>query len=87
VAKWDSDAIRAYWQEAELHWYRYFVHVEGEDEKEVGVMEWRNYERQAGFIPAFRDTNATGGFVGYAGEGRKKLRISGRMMWNGPVSE
>lgn len=84
MSEWDSEQIRAFWQQAEVDWYRYFIKVEGEDEKEVDVMEWRTYERAAGFIPAFRDTNATGGFAGWIGQGRRKRRISGRMQWNGP---
>lgn len=77
----DSDDIRAYWQQAEVDWYRYFVMVGSEPEKEVDVTQWRAYERQAGFIPAFRGTNATAGFTGYGEDGR---RIKGRMVWNGP---
>jgi hypothetical protein len=83
MSEWDSEAIRAYWETAEAHWYRYFVTVGKEPEKEVDVAQWRAYERAAGFIPKFRDTNATGGFVGWIGEGRERP-IKGRMQWDGP---
>jgi hypothetical protein len=85
VSEWDAEAIADYWKVAEENWYRYFVTVGKEPEKEVDVMEWRRYERAAGFIAAFRGTNATGGFGGWITEGRKRVAIKGRMQWTGPV--